>query len=219
MFVYTIKTLEDCFGFTHQSYSGLRDKFMAYYNTTNLIPTKYRCINKEPKRRRHVTNMKELIETLNQETNINWDLIPNDYSNTSRVAIIFATTKLIVIPCGSITFNMFYMHPYTGMMIILPNRCDYSNFLISYMLGISAIGQIHPHIPFVGGTGGPVNISEVVRNVFRLIIAIETREFPRMPHYCKVFNMSKIKTLLDENPYQLLSEKMVTGENETSINE
>ena len=159
--MYFAHSLERSTGFSYETYNKLRNKFLTYFKTTEIIPTDYNCMNKEPNRRRHIHNLGQLIDSLNNITNKTWSLIPNKYSDVSKVAKIFASTKLLVLPQGAITFNMFYMHPNTGMLILMSDTLDICNITISFLLGIWTISQLHKNIPIYGGKGGDIVVYEV----------------------------------------------------------
>ena len=197
--LYFVHTPELFLGFTYQTYNLLRNKILKYYKTDKIIPNAYNCMNKEPNWHRHIHNMNELIEMLKISTKQKWGLIPNNYTNVSYISITFASTKLLVIPQGSITFNMFYMHPKTGILFLMSETLDICNFSIAFLLGIWTISQLHKNIPFVGGNGGSINISQAITNVFRLMYTLDHQKYPVTSDLIPFFRMKELRQSILKN--------------------
>ena len=204
--IYFIKTYEIYFGFSAPTYKIIRDRFLTYYKTKDITPTEYRYINKEQRRQRYISNMNELIKVLIKTTKKDWKLIENNYKNVSLVAYTFGTTKLLITGGGSITFNMFYMHPNTCMLILMGDIIDYPNICIAFLLGIFSIAQPNKHIPHNGGTGGDINITTAVNNVKLLEYVLIHHRFPNStPGYVKILDMEKIKNIVQHNQSTLMN--------------
>ena len=197
--LYFIHTPELFCGFTYQTYNLLRNKFLKYFQTDKIIPNAYNCMNKEPNRHRHIHNMNELIEVLTIKTKQKWGMISNNYTNASYISKIFASTRLIIIPQGAITFNMFYMHPKTAMLILMSDTLDICNFAVAFLIGIWTISQMHRNLPLVGGNGGPINISQAISNVFKLIYTLDHQKYPYSSDLIPFFTMKELRQSVLEN--------------------
>ena len=197
--LYFIHTPELFCGFTYQTYNLLRNKFLQYYKTDKIIPNSYNCMNKEPNRQRHIHNMNELIEVLTITTKQKWGLIPNKYNNVSYISRTFASTRLIVLPHGAITFNMFYMHSKTGMLILMSDTLDICNLTIAFLLGIWTISQMNRNIPYRGGNGGPINISQAITYVLTLIYTLDNQRYPDSTDLVSFFTMQRLRQSVLEN--------------------
>ena len=197
--VYFVRTQELAFGFGPNTYQDLRNRFMTFWSSKNTKPVDYCLMNKEPKLHRHITNMNDLQEALEKHTNFKWKFIPNNYTQFKKFVHNLGNTKLMVIPGGAIAFNMFYMHPESAILILLGNFMDYCNFQIAQVLGIFTVAQFHEHDHYKA-PGGPTNITLAIHNVDMLMYAQAHGHFPKDPDYCYLYNLTKIRGILDKDP-------------------
>ena len=203
--VYVYKTKEHAMGCGFYTFQKLKTRFHNYYNLTHIVPTNYYALNKEPNKQRHIKNMNELINTLQNATQKAWKILPNNYTDMNYFAKVLASTRFIIMPCGAICFNSFFMQPHTAMLVLMGDRMDFCDINACFMMKIWMIAQIHPDIPHYGGDGGNANIPEVLENYYRLEYAIENNAFPPFDHnlYTYSFDRELLPRRVGRNVFKL----------------
>jgi hypothetical protein len=191
------KSLEPSIGFGLTEFPLLREKYMNYYNTTNIKPEVYGFMNRN-KGQRYIKNYQEVIDALNNITNYVWKMLYNNLTDREGTAKTFASLKILVCAGGSFIWNAFQMHPFTGLYILGGSYIDYCISVITYHLSVWMIFQSHPKIIQFGGDGGDADITKIKENIFILINAVKNGKWGNN-NLTPGFNITKIKMVVDEN--------------------
>ena len=172
----------ECYNsFGLHSYPEIRKRFQQYYELDKVKPVNYFFVNKE-KGIRHFPNYPEIIEAARLATNINWVEKSINYRDRRETAITYASCKILVIPCGSLTFNAIFLHNRTGIVSLMGDNVDYPQLKLTTPLNIWVIGIIHKNISHRGGHGNG-DLERIVINLKRMIYTIENQRFPPVDYF------------------------------------
>ena len=158
------------------SFPLLRQKIFDYYNLHAVKPTDYGYMNKE--RQRHFTNLKELVQTLEQENEkVSFKFVVVNLPDRTTFAKTMATFKLFISPCGSIAYNYIFMHENTGYITLSSRLIDFPNLKSTLDINIFLITVIHQSMSHFNSRG-KVDIKRVAYCFKILNQAIEIKKWP-----------------------------------------
>lgn len=196
--VYITRAFEDCHGFGIRAFPILRDKISKYYNLEKIQPTEYFVGNKKPSKARHYTNMEDVRSALINDTRLDWKVLKDDFSNRIAAARTFASAKLIIMPCGSISFNVLYMKKFTGTVQLMANQIEFPSTRMSLMLGVWTLAILHPDMKHFSGSG-KANVPIVVESTRYVLYAINNGKWPKFrSDYHIAFNISLSKKFYEK---------------------
>ena len=136
-------------------------------NLTNIKPTVHIFINKNSLNWGYVKNMDELFNLSKKNyPQYEWiQISPNFVFNVSETMKLFARTKLFVSATGSCSFNMIFLHPNCGVLLIDSTICNSPCIAIAHTLDIWFYYCASPHIRRDGRKGGTLD-----KNVFSKVL-------------------------------------------------
>lgn len=197
--VYVTRAFEDVHGFGIRAFPILREKIYKYYDLYKIQPTEYFVGNKKPGKTRHYTNMEEIRNILINDTKLNWKQLKDDFSDRVAAARTYASAKLIILPCGSISFNVLFMKKYTGTVQLMAERIEFPSTRMSLMLGVWTLAILHPNMKHFGGPG-KANVPVVVESTKYVLYAINHGEWPKYGNNYHIgFNISLFKKFYEKN--------------------
>ena len=197
--VYVTRAFEDYHGFGIRAFPLLREKIAKYYQLDKIKATEYFVCNKKEGKARHYTNMEELRSILISDTKLDWKVLKDDFSDKVTTVRTFASAKLIVLPCGSISFNVLYMKKYTGTVQLMADRVEFPSTRMSLMLGVWTVAILHPHMKHFGGPGA-ANIPVVVESTKYVLYAIDNGKWPQYGNnYHVAFDIQLFKKFYEKN--------------------
>ena len=182
-----------------ETFPVMREKFAKYYKLESIKPADYICINKKPNEYRYVKNLDEIFTRLKAETNLDWKMLENDFSDMFKVAKTFAAAKILVAPVGSIIFNALYMKPKTGVMMIEGNLADYPCFKLCYLLNMWCIGYNNGNIGHESYGGGNADVSKAIKYTKMVIYAVDNGRWPDNNHLVKALDIERIKKAMGDD--------------------
>ena len=155
----------------------LREYLHKYYNLEKSKPTNYGFVNKRVGRR-HFTNLKELIETFQQQYNISFIPIHINQPNRREFAKTVSTLKIWVSSCGSIGFNCVFMKEKTGIFSLSAGSVDIHHFHFTLCIKMWHVSVIHPKMTHYGKSG-MANITRCIYSFNVLWYAVENQKWPK----------------------------------------
>ena len=155
----------------------MKRKIRDYYKLTIIKPTKYHYINKKPGKRRHFINLNEVMEIARHETQLDWTLINTTFKDRLAQAKVYAESRMIVSPSGSISFNTLFMEDGTGLISLNANKIDAPQTFFCQMIRIWNIIIIHENMGHFGKPGY-ADTDKVIINIKRMLYTIEHQRLP-----------------------------------------
>ena len=126
-------------------------------------------------------------------------MLKDDFSDRVACARTFASAKLIVMACGSMSFNVIYMKKFTGTVQLMANRIEFPSTRMSLMLGVWTLSVLHPNMQHFGGPG-KANVPVIVESTKIVMYAIENGKWPKHSNdYHIGFDISLFKRFYEKN--------------------
>ena len=169
-------SLEWC-GFGYSTIPTLRKMFETNFNTTNIVPTVYACLNKKPGKGRHFTNFPEIFAQLPKVTGLEWVLIKNVSYPCAKWARQMATIKVLVSSTGSISMNAIFMKDGTGVVHLSSLMIDTPTTSLFYFCNIWTIYVLHKkcrHVKY----DCVADVDRVIQNTLRMLYTVEHQKYP-----------------------------------------
>ena len=197
--VYMCKAFEDVHGFGLTTFPKIKSQFRQYFKLDQIEPTEYIFVNKQPGENRYFVNMNDVISLAISATNISWRLVDINISDRVHFARIFASSKVVVTPSGSFSFNMLYMADGTGIVTIAAKLIDYPGQRLAYFVNIWCITVIHHNLyhhvweqkrtkkPYIAN---PTNVVSCIKVV---LYAVKYQRWPQNHTLMESFNLSLIE--------------------------
>ena len=187
----------------------LRRKIFSYYNLSAVQPNDYGYMNKHGQR--HFTNLKELIETLEQENeNVSFKFVSVNSPDRTTYAKTMATFKLFISPCGSIAYNMIFMHENTGYITLSSLLIDFPNLKTALDINIFLITITHRNM-WHFRSKGDANIKRVSYCFKILQQAIQQKKWPNDHKLFLPFNENYYREKVGKDPDYTLEVGQVVG--------
>ncbi|EAY21348.1 hypothetical protein TVAG_167230 [Trichomonas vaginalis G3] len=164
------------------SFRDIHDLIYKVNNLTDIVPTEYVFINKEKNNWGYVKNMDELFNfTKDFYNKYNWTFLASDYVfNISNSMKQFSRTKVFVSATGSASFNMIFMHPNCGLLLIDSRACNSPCIAIAHSLGIWMYYVASDHINRTKLTGGKIELEIFNETLSYVLSAVENKRWPEI---------------------------------------
>ena len=172
----------------------------------NIKATKYYIINKPPKKARYILNFDHLCKVVKQRFNqFDWNIEIAGYSNITKTSLLFAETKVLVSPSGSILMNSIFMkRNYTcGIIAINSLDIDYPNFGLGITIEIWQI--MVKSFGFNHFSQIRCNIQKCITAITRVLYALEHQKWPKgtFKDMEEAFDLPAIFARARTNPYDV----------------
>ena len=174
--VFICKAVEPWHGFGIHYFPMLKKKIDDFFQLNTIEPNLYCFMNKEYGVR-HFLNMDEMIEVARNVTQLDWIKLENNFRQRAVFAKTLASTKILVIPGGSIIFNSVYMKEHSGIVILMACFIDMPNIAINYYNRIWSIAVTHINMSHYEGPGYG-NIPRIINAIEIMIYTVNNQKFP-----------------------------------------
>lgn len=149
--LYVIQSGQYAHGYTIIGIERVRDFLFDHFNLHNVVPTEYKIINRNIKRRKmHGINelLKELAKYNNLEQGKKWIVDKFNAYKLKDVMRVFSTIKVLITPQGSGVYNCIFMQPKTGILIFSSILIDGPNSQLAAAGDYFMIHVVHPNMKF-----------------------------------------------------------------------
>ena len=175
----------------------LRQKIRTYYGLDSVYPQNYGYINKTEKRR-SFTNLDDLINVISKSYSIKFMFLKTNVPTRNLFARNVASLKILICPCGSISYNTMFMKEKTGFLALNANLLDGPNLKLALELNLWHIQVCHDNLTHFGESG-PCNITRCFISFKVIYSAVENQKWPSNNFFVPI-NFSYFKALI-KYPY------------------
>ena len=219
--VFMCKAFEDVHGFGLTTFPKMKEQFRKYFELDKIKPTEHIFINRKPKENRYFKNINEVIQLAKNQTNIDWKLIEVNISEREQFAKTFGSTKVLVIPAGSLSFNMLYMADCTGIVTMAANLIDYPGQRLAYFVNIWCITVLHhtfQHLQFHNKKSCIANPHNVVHCIKIVLYAVDNQKWPDKHELMESFNIPLIQNKIKKYGNQFIDFDEIMSESIDNYN-